>query len=62
VVFNTADARESSELQGKSGGYGVSAQVPLKGLDPGLYVLRIEATSRTGKPVTVTREVPFRVR
>jgi len=62
VVFNTADARESSELQGKSGGYGVSAQVPLKGLDPGLYVLRIEATSRTGKPVTVTRDVPFRIR
>jgi VWFA-related protein len=62
VVFNTAEERSSTDLQGKSGGYGVTAQIPLKGFAPGLYVLKIEATSRAGKPVTVSREIPFRVR
>ena len=61
VVFNTADERNSTELQGKSGGYGVTSQIPLAGFAPGLYVLKIEAVSRAGKPVTATREVPFRV-
>jgi VWFA-related protein len=61
VVFNTHEERESSELQGKAGGYGVASQIPLAGFTPGLYVLKIEATSRAGKPVTVDRQVPFRV-
>ena len=43
VVFNTAEERNSTELQGKSGGYGVTAQIPLTGFAPGLYVLRVEA-------------------
>jgi VWFA-related protein len=62
VVFKTAEERNSTELQGKSGGYGVTAQIPLSGFASGLYVLKVEALSRSGKPVTVTREVPFRVR
>jgi hypothetical protein len=62
VVFKTAEERNSTELQGKSGGYGVTAQIPLTGFAPGLYVLKVEALSRAGTPVTVTREVPFRVR
>ena len=62
VVFNTAEERNSSELQGKSGGYGVTAKIPLAGFAPGLYVLKVDATSRAGKPATVTRQVAFRVR
>jgi hypothetical protein len=62
VVFNTAEQRESAELQGKSGGYGVTAKIPLAGFAPGLYVLKVDATSRAGKPETVTRQVAFRVR
>ena len=62
VVFNTAEERNSTELQGKSGGYGVTTQIPLTAFTPGLYVLKVEAQSRTGKPVTVAREIPFRVR
>jgi VWFA-related protein len=61
VVFNTHEERESTELQGKAGGYGVTSQIPLTGFTPGLYVLKVEATSRAGKPVTVERQVPFRV-
>jgi hypothetical protein len=62
VVFNTAEERNSAELQGKSGGYGVTSKIPLNGFAPGLYVLKVEATSRAGKPVTITREVAFRVK
>jgi VWFA-related protein len=62
VVFNTAEERNSTELQGKSGGYGVTTQIPLTAFAPGLYVLKVEAQSRAGKPVTVTRQIPFRVR
>jgi VWFA-related protein len=61
VVFNTHEERESTELQGKAGGYGVTSQIPLAGFAPGLYVLKVEATSRAGKPVTVERQVPFRI-
>jgi VWFA-related protein len=62
VVFNTAEQRESAELQGKSGGYGVTARIPLAAFAPGLYVLKVDATSRAGKPETVTRQVAFRVK
>ena len=62
VVFNTSEERNSTELQGKSGGYGVTTKIPLTGFAPGLYVLKVEAQSHAGKPVTVKREVPFRVR
>jgi len=60
-VFTTNEERTSKELEGKAGGYGHTAQVPLKGLAPGLYVLRMEATSRAGKPFTVSKDVPFRI-
>jgi len=60
-VFSTNEERASTELQGKPGGYGHTAQVPLKGFAPGLYVLRVQATSRAGKDITVSRELPFRV-
>jgi VWFA-related protein len=60
VVFKTEDARKSEELKGARGGYGYTAQVPLQGLAPGLYVLRVEARSRLGGDVVV-RETPIRI-
>ncbi len=61
VMFKTEDVRDSSELQGKSGGYGYSSRVPLDGLTPGLYVLKVEARSRLGQGPTASREVQFRI-
>jgi hypothetical protein len=62
VVFKTEDARKSAEIRGARGGYGYTAEIPLKDLPPGLYVLRVEARSRLGdEPVareTVIRIVP----
>ncbi len=60
-VYKHADERESSELGGGKGGYGYTARVPLKGLSPGLYVLKVEARSRLGKGAAASREVQIRV-
>jgi VWFA-related protein len=61
VMFKTDEARDSSDIQGKSGGYGYTARVPLKGLPPGLYVLKVEARSRLGAAPTADRQVQFRI-
>jgi VWFA-related protein len=60
-VFRIADERSSSELQGARGGYGYTARVPLKGLAPGLYVLKVEARSTLGRGPTASRELQIRV-
>jgi VWFA-related protein len=61
-VYKHEDQRSSSELGGGKGGYGYTARIPLKGLSPGLYVLKVEARSRLGKgTATASREVQFRV-
>jgi VWFA-related protein len=61
VMFTAADVRDSSELQGKSGGYGYGSPVPLDGLTPGIYVLKVEARSRLGQGPTANRQVQFRI-
>jgi len=60
-VFRHQDERATSELQGGSGGFGYTARVPLKDVQPGLYLLRVEARSRLGKGATAAREVQVRV-
>jgi len=60
-VYRHEDERASSELGGASGGYGHTARLPLGGMAPGLYVLKVEARSRLGKNVAVSREVQFRI-
>ena len=52
-VFTTREERDSSELAGGPGGYGFTARVPLKGVAPGLYVLRVQGTSRIGDQLQV---------
>jgi VWFA-related protein len=62
VVLAKSDERKSEELQGASGGYGHSTQVPLSQLAPGRYVLRITAKSFLADTPPVSREIEFRVR
>ena len=62
VVFTTSDERKSEELQGSTGGYGYRTQVPLSGIAPGRYVLRVEAKSLLGNSTPIKREVEFRVK
>jgi VWFA-related protein len=61
VVFKNDEERASSELGGRSGGYGTTARIPLKDFAPGPYVLKVEARSRLGKEATASREVQFSV-
>ena len=55
-VFQTREERDSSELQGSSGGYGFAAKIPLRDVPPGLYVIRVEAESQIGERLSVARE------
>jgi hypothetical protein len=56
TVFQTREERDSSELQGSSGGYGFGAKIPLRDIAPGLYVIRVEAQSRIAERTSVARE------
>lgn len=60
-VFQTREERDSADLKGSAGGYGFETRIPLKQFAPGLYVLRVEATTRVGDRATVAREIVFRV-
>lgn len=61
TVFQIREERDSSELKGSSGGYGFAARIPLQDVAPGLYVLRVEATSRLDDRPSVARETVIRV-
>ena len=61
VVAQTSDSRSSSELQGKSGGYGFTSDLSLTGIPPGLYVLHVEAQSQSQGIPTASRDVQVRV-
>lgn len=62
VVQNVAEQRSSSELQGKTGGYGFTARLPLTDVKPGLYVVHVEAQSRAGSQPAVSRDVVVRIK
>jgi hypothetical protein len=63
VVSQNTDQRDSTELQGPQGGYGYQARLPLRDLEPGLYVVRVEARSRLeNRESTVGRDIQIRVR
>jgi hypothetical protein len=61
TVFEAKEQRDSAELSGSSGGYGVTGRIPLAKMAPGLYVLKVEATVNTGDRLTTSRETVFRV-
>jgi VWFA-related protein len=62
VVATRAEERSSTELEGKAGGYGFLAELPLDGLAPGLYVIHVEARANIANRPTVSRDVQIRVR
>ena len=63
VVFEDREARSSTDLQGTSGGYGYSLQIPLRGFSPGTYVVRVEGRSRaTDTGTGISRDLLIRVR
>jgi VWFA-related protein len=63
IVSQNTDERSSTELQGKQGGYGYTARLPLKALAPGLYVIRVEGKSRIGdRENAVGRDVQIRIK
>jgi len=59
VRFKDSDERSSAELEGTSGGYGHTARIPMAKLEPGRYVLTIDARSRLGQ--SASQSVPFEV-
>jgi VWFA-related protein len=60
-VFKTSEERQSSELQGKPGGYGHTTRILTKDFAPGIYLLTVEARSRQGKSEPIGRTIPFRI-
>jgi VWFA-related protein len=62
VVQSVSDQRSSTDLQGRSGGYGFSARLPLEDVEPGLYVLHVEGQPRIGDLPAVSRDIQIRVR
>jgi len=61
-VFKATEERSSSDIQGKGGGYGYAARVPLRDIAPGVYVLRVEARSRLGSGAVASRDVQFTIK
>jgi VWFA-related protein len=62
ALATQSDARSTSDLTGGRGAFGFTQRIPLGGLGPGLYVLRVEARSTLDTDAVVTREVQFRVK
>jgi hypothetical protein len=62
AIREQTEQRSSSELQGKAGGYGFSASIPLDGVPAGLYVLHVAGQSRAGDRAGVSRDILIRVR
>jgi VWFA-related protein len=62
VVFSSTDERRSEELKGVNGTFGHVATVPLKGVAPGRYVLRVEAKSLLSNGAAAAREIEITVR
>jgi hypothetical protein len=63
VVFENREQRSSTDLQGKSGGYGYSVRFGLGDFAPGAYVIRVEGRTLAGGADTpVGREVLIRIR
>ncbi len=62
VVFSSTDERRTEELKGVNGTYGHVATIPLKGVAPGRYVLRVEAKSTLSNGGAAAREIELLVR
>ena len=61
IFFKNEEERDSKELEGKRGGYGYTARIPIAGLKPGPYVLSVEARSRLGVNTEAIRQIRINV-
>jgi VWFA-related protein len=61
VVFNSRESRDVAAIT-KMRTLGYKAEIPLRDMPAGAYVLRVEASSRVESPMTAVKEVPFEVR
>ena len=55
------ESRAANAWRRKSGGHGFTARLPLDGLEPGPYVILVEARSGGADSPTVSRRIPIRV-
>jgi VWFA-related protein len=62
VVRQVSEDRDSKATRRKSGGHGFTLKLPLEGIAPGSYVLRVEASSSRSEQHRVSRSIPIRVR
>lgn len=63
VVYTSRDERRTDELKGAQGGtFGHVVSIPLGGVAPGRYVLKVEAQALISNGATASREIEFRVR
>jgi hypothetical protein len=61
TVFVTSEERASGELPRVGGGYVHVSKVPLSTLEPGRYILRLEARPSLGNSAPIVRELEFSV-
>jgi len=61
VVFEKEEERESSELKKGQRAYRYTLRIPLTSLDPGAYVLSVEARSELREDLAVAHRVRFTV-
>ena len=61
VVQAVTDERSSTDLQGRSGGYGFAARLPLDEVESGLYVSMWKDARASATPA-VSRDIQIRVR
>jgi VWFA-related protein len=62
VLFQNQEERNSTELQGGRGGYGYTTRIPLTDLEPGVYVIHVEAKSRADSERGAGRDVMITVK
>ena len=63
VVFENREQRSSADLQGGTGGYGYSVEIPLSDIAAGTYVIHVEGRSRaTAAEAAVGRDILIRIR
>jgi VWFA-related protein len=63
IVFRqVSEERDAKAARRKSGGHGFTLKLPLAGVAPGSYVLRVEASSGRNEQHRVSRNIPVRVR
>ena len=62
MVTTVAAQRASNAPNASAGGYGFTTSVKLDNVEPGSYVLHVEAASSIAPNAPVSRDIPIRVR